>query len=95
MGIEGKEKFDYDAFRQQAIERMLAGDKELGGKDGVLAPLLKDLLDAALWGELQAHVETNRPNRPVRRCGNGSKAKTVKTGHGPVSVEMPATAARP
>lgn len=84
MGIEGKEKFDYDAFRQQAISRMLAGDKELGGKDGVLAPLLKDLLDAALSGELQAHVEQNRPNRR-----NGSKAKTVKTGHGPVSVEMP------
>lgn len=90
MGTEGKEKFDYDAFRQQAISRMLAGDKELGGKDGVLAPLLKDLLDAALSGELQAHVDTNRPNRR-----NGSKAKTVKTGHGPISVEMPATAARP
>lgn len=84
MGTEGKEKFDYDAFRQQAISRMLAGDKELGGKDGVLAPLLKDLLDAALSGELQAHVEQNRPNRR-----NGSKAKTIKTGHGPVSVEMP------
>ncbi len=81
---ERKEKFDYDAFRQQAIERMLAGDKELGGKDGVLAPLLKDLLDAALSGEMQAHVDQNRPNRR-----NGSKAKRVKTGHGPVSVEMP------
>jgi putative transposase len=84
MGIEGKKEFDYDAFRREAIERMLAGDKELGGKDGLLAPLLKDLLDAALSGELQAHVETNRPNRR-----NGSKAKTVKTGHGPISVEMP------
>lgn len=79
--------FDYAAFRQQAIERMLAGDKELTGKDGVLAPLLKDLLDAALLGELQAHVDTNRPNRPNRR--NGGKTKTVKTAHGPIEVQMP------
>lgn len=86
---KGEENFDYAAFRQQAIQRMLAGDKELTGKDGVLAPLLKDLLDAALSGEMQAHVEQNRPNRR-----NGSKTKQVKTPHGPVSVEMPATAAR-
>ena len=30
------------------------------------------------------HVERNRPNRR-----NGSKAKIVKTSHGPISVEMP------
>lgn len=84
MEPNGKDEFDYQAFRQQAIERMLAGDKELTGKDGVLAPLLKDLLDAALSGEMQAHVEANRPNRR-----NGSKTKTVKTGQGPVTIEMP------
>ena len=84
MDTKGEEKFNYETFRQQAIERMLAGDKELGGKDGVLAPLLKDLLDAALSGELQAHVDGHRPNRR-----NGNKAKTVKTGHGPVEVQMP------
>lgn len=63
---------------------MLAGDKVLTAKDGLLAPLLKDVLDAALSGEMQAHVEQNRPNRR-----NGSKTKQVKTTHGPVSVEMP------
>lgn len=63
---------------------MLAGDKELTGKDGLLAPLLNDLLDAALSAEMQAHVNQNRPNRR-----NGGKAKIVKTGHGPVAVEMP------
>lgn len=84
MDTKGEEKFNYETFRQQAIERMLAGDKELGGKDGVLAPLLKDLLDTALSGELQAHVDGHRPNRR-----NGNKVKTVKTGHGPVEVQMP------
>ena len=45
--------FDYEVFRQETIAKMLAGDKELTGKDGLLAPLLKDLLDAALSGEMQ------------------------------------------
>ncbi|GAA4421897.1 IS256 family transposase [Nibrella viscosa] len=81
---KGKKDFDYASFRQEAIQRLMAGDKELTGTDGVLAPLLKDLLDAVLSGEVQAHVEQNRPNRR-----NGSKAKQVKTAHGPVSVEMP------
>ncbi len=80
----GHSGFDYESFRQETIAKMLSGDKELTGKDGLLAPLLKDLLDAALSGERQAHVEGNGPNRR-----NGGKSKTVKTGHGPVSVEMP------
>ncbi|MBC3789215.1 transposase-like protein [Spirosoma sp. LMG 31448] len=85
MDIKGdKNGFDYEAFRQETIAKMMAGEKELTGKDGLLAPLLKDLLDAALSGEMQAHVERNRPNRR-----NGSTTKQVKTGHGPVSVEMP------
>lgn len=85
MDIKGdKDGFDYEAFRQATIAKMLAGEKELTGKDGLLAPLLKDLLDAALSGEMQAHVEQNRPNRR-----NGSKVKQVKTGHGLVEVAMP------
>lgn len=79
-----RSEFDYATFREQAITRLLSGDKELTGKDGLLAPLLKDLLDAALSGEMQAHVEENRPNRR-----NGSKPKSVKTAHGPVNIEMP------
>lgn len=79
-----KKAFDYESFRQQAIDRLMSGDKELGGKDGVLVPLLKDLLDAVLSGEAQAHVEESRPNRR-----NGSKSKCVKTAHGPIEVEMP------
>jgi putative transposase len=85
MNVKGdKNGFDYEAFRQETIAKMLAGDKELTGKDGLLAPLLKDLLEAALSGEMQAHVEQSRPNRR-----NGSNTKTVKSGHGPLEVDMP------
>jgi putative transposase len=82
--MEREEKFNYDAFRQQAIEKLLSGDKELTGKDGLLAPLLNDLLDAVLSGEMQAHVDQSRPNRR-----NGGKSKNVKTANGPVTIEMP------
>ena len=90
MGKEEKQPnppggdFNYEVFREQAIARMMSGDKKLMGKDGLLAPLLKDLLDVALSGEMQAHVEQNRPNRR-----NGSKGKAVKTAHGLVDIEMP------
>lgn len=85
MDIKGdKNDFDYEAFRRETIAKMMAGENELTGKDGLLAPLLKNLLDAALSGEMQAHVEQNRPNRR-----NGSNTKQVKTGHGPVEVAMP------
>jgi len=54
------------------------------GKEGVLAPFLKYLLNAVLSGELQARVEENRPNRR-----NDSKPRTVKTAHGPLEVQLP------
>ncbi|SFF39251.1 transposase [Spirosoma endophyticum] len=63
---------------------MLAGDKELTGKDDLLAPLVKDLLEAALSGEMQDHVEQSCPN-----WRNGSNTKTVKSGHVPLEVNMP------
>ena len=85
MDIKGdKNDFNYEAFRQETIAKLMAGDKELTGKNGLLAPLLKDLLNAALSGEMQAHVDQNRPNRR-----NGTKTKRVKTEHGPMEVEMP------
>lgn len=73
--MDKQENFDYESFRQQALSGLSQG-KELGGKDGVLAPLIKDLLEAALQGELSAHLEQSRPNR-----ANGGKAKRVKTAH--------------
>ena len=81
--MDKQENFDYESFRQQALSQLSQG-KELGGKDGVLAPLIKDLLEAALQGELSAHLRQSRPNR-----ANGQKGKKVKTAHGPVLIEAP------
>lgn len=81
--MEEKASFDYTVFRQQALQQLRQG-KELGGSQGVLAPLIKDLLEAALEGELSAHLSQSRPNR-----GNGRKAKQVKTAHGTIEVHSP------
>lgn len=81
--MNNNEEFNWKAFEQQAIERLLKGD-ELGGKDGVLIPLIQRLLQASLDGEMQAHVDANRPNRR-----NGKKAKTVKTAQGLLRIDMP------
>lgn len=77
------ENFDWNAFEAEALHR-LANGEQLGGEDGILTPLIKRLLEASLDGEIQAHVEQNRPNRR-----NGKTGKRIKTTHGPLEVEVP------
>ena len=75
--------FDWKAFEQQAISRLLKGE-ELTGEDGILTPLIQRLLQASIDGEMQAHVAENRPNRR-----NGSKGKRVKSTQGLLHIDMP------
>lgn len=75
--------FDWDSFEKNAIKRLMEGD-ELSGEDGILTPLIQRLLQASLDGEMQAHVDENRPNRR-----NGKKGKTVKSSQGLLRIDMP------
>ncbi len=45
------EKFDFE----KAVKELLAG-KKIGGKDVVLAPLVKELIEAALEVEIESHI---------------------------------------
>jgi transposase-like protein len=79
-----KKEFDYENFEREAIEGLRSG-KKLEGKDGVLAPLLKRILEAGMQGELQAHLaEDESANRR-----NGKMSKGVKTSFGKVVIETP------
>ncbi len=78
------EKFNYEAFEDAALSGLRSG-KPLEGKDGVLAPLLKRLLEAGLQGELSEHL--SQDNQPNRR--NGKTSKEVKTSFGKVVIETP------
>ena len=80
---EGKE-FDYGRFEEEALKKLKSG-KALEGKDGVLAPLIKRLVEAGLEGELDAHLEADR----TKNRRNGRMSKGVKTGFGPVEIETP------
>lgn len=43
--------FDFNYFKSEAIEQLKSG-QPLTGKEGILTPLIKELLEAALDGEM-------------------------------------------
>lgn len=79
------EEFTWSAFEQDAIERLKRGE-ELGGKDGILAPMIKRILEASLAGEMSAHLEKEREEGNANRL-NGKQSKGLKTQYGKVELE--------
>ena len=74
------EEFDFD----KALKALQSG-KAITGKDGVLAPLIKQLTEAALEAELDSHLADDVfPNRK-----NGKTSKTVKSTAGPFELDTP------
>src|SRR5580704_1136169 len=71
-----------------------AGGLRLTGEGSMLGELVKAVLERALEGELTAHLGYGRGERAGRGGGpgnyrNGSIAKTVQTGVGPVGLAVP------
>jgi len=73
-------EFDF----QKALKAIQSG-KPLTGKDGVLTPLIKDLTEAALEGELDSHL--GQEIAANRR--NGKSKKTIKTLNGSFELDTP------
>jgi len=72
--------FDFN----ETVKALRAGQK-LTGKDGLLTPLIKQLTEAALKAELDAHLAAEySPNRK-----NGSTRKTIKTTSGSFELDTP------
>ena len=78
--------FDFEAFQKEAIKKLKAG-KPLSGKDGVLMPLIKNIVEAALKGEAEIHLEAEPPEAKNRR--NGKSSKTVRSDYGSFELEPP------
>jgi transposase-like protein len=75
--METQEQFDFERFKREAISGLYSGKKMTGG-DGVLAPLLKHLLESMLAGELDNHLaESKASGKPNRK--NGKISKTVRS----------------
>jgi len=82
---KSSDNFDWSSFEEQAIERLKSGE-ELGGKEGILAPMIKRLLEASLEGELSAHLASDKAQGLSNRR-NGRQHKSVKTQYGNVHLE--------
>ncbi len=55
-----KKDMNMEEFRKQAAELLRAG-KPLTGSDGIFTPLIKQVLEASLEGELDTHLEKEKP----------------------------------
>ena len=71
---------------KRAADQLRKGEP-LFGKDGALAPMLERILNAALEGEMDAHLREESRESGNRR--NGKMPKTVQTQYGEVTVETP------
>jgi putative transposase len=81
-----EQKFDFEAFKREAI-RKLRNKEPITGKDSIFQPLLKQLLEEALDGELDAHLSDHERLSGNRR--NGKTSKIVKTGKGAFELTTP------
>ncbi len=56
-------------------------DPSLIGKDGILTPLIKEILEATLDGEMDSHLQDCKVQDQANRR-NGKLKKLMKTGTG-------------
>jgi len=75
--------FDFN----DAVADIMSG-KKISGKDGVLAPLVKQLVEAALQAELESHIAQDIFSGNKNRK-NGTSSKTIKTGDGSFILDTP------
>lgn len=81
-----EEKERLEAIRQEVIEGLKAG-KPMFGKDGAFAPLIEDILNAVLEGEMDAHLTEEERENGNRR--NGKMQTQVRTSVGEITVSTP------
>lgn len=77
---------DFNSFKTQILEDIKAG-KPLFGKNGALAPMLENIVNAALEGEMDAHL--TRESRDLGNRRNGKMQKQVQTPVGDITVLTP------
>jgi len=77
--MEEKKQFDFN----EAVQDLLAG-KNINGKDGVLAPLVKQLVEAELDSHITQDVFSGNKNRK-----NGKTSKTIKSTSGTFELNTP------
>jgi putative transposase len=85
--MERKEQFDFESFKEGAMQDLYAG-KPLMGEQGIFTPLLKHFLEATLQGEMDAHLRENKALLVANRR-NGMSKKEVRSSIGKFELETP------
>jgi putative transposase len=86
MENEKQEPFDYEKAKQKVKEQFRTG-KSLYGKDGAFAPLLQDMINSILEGEMEGHLDEEERSAGNRKNGKGKKL--IKTSSGNIEVSTP------
>jgi transposase-like protein len=86
MKKEQSEPFDYEQARQKVKEQLRSG-KSLFGKEGAFAPLLQEMLNSILEGEMEGHLDEEERDNGNRK--NGKNKKLLKTSSGTIEVTTP------
>jgi len=81
-----KEDSSLEEFRRNAAELIRQG-KPLTGTDGVFTPLIKQVLEASLEGELDTHLAKKKSIKKNRR--NGRTQKNLKSSLGTFEISTP------
>jgi len=79
-------KINWDEFSKEAIE-LIKQHKPLTGEKGIFTPLIKQLVEAALEGEMDSHLEETREEEGNRR--NGHTQKNLKSSSGAFEIFSP------
>jgi transposase-like protein len=80
------EPFDYELAKQKLKEQFRSG-KSLFSKGGAFAPLLEEMLNSILEGEIDAHLDEDERRMGNRKNGKGSKV--MKTSAGNIEINTP------
>lgn len=86
MKNNSPEPFDYEKAKQKVKEQLRSG-KSLFSKDGAFAPLLQEMLNSILEGELDGHLDEDERSSGNRKNGTGTKF--LKTSSGTIEVTTP------
>lgn len=81
-----KEKIEWEEFSKRAAELIREG-KPLTGEGGIFSPLIKQVVEAALEGELDSHLTETRKGTKNRR--NGHTQKNLKSSLGGFEIFSP------
>jgi putative transposase len=82
-----KSPFDFGKFQREAIEKLKNG-QSLIGENGILTPLIKQIIEASLEGEMESHLEQCE-SETISNRRNGRSRKTMKSASGTFELDTP------